>query len=117
MCSLGGFNRSDSMRLKILKECLGHEIRDFFKQLRRPRCVERSMGNHWTTGVLGLWCSCRDRASCTGVPAAADYRWEAGATPSRCLPKGPLPFQACPLRARHPAFFFDAPPLCCEGWG
>ena len=30
---------------------------------------------------------------------------------------GSLPVQACPLRTRHPAFFFDAPPLCCEGWG
>ena len=27
------------------------------------------------------------------------------------------PVQACPPRARHPASFFDAPPLCCEGWG
>ena len=28
-----------------------------------------------------------------------------------------MPLQACPPRARHPACFFDAPPLCCEGWG
>jgi hypothetical protein len=27
-----------------------------------------------------------------------------------------VPLQACPPRDRHPAFFFDAPPLACEGW-
>ena len=40
--------------------------------------------------------------------SGASRRERAGATPSCCLPVGSLPFQACPLRARHPASFFDA---------
>ena len=51
---------------------------------------------------------------------ASDSDW----TPSRCeltLTSRSQAFrmsrQACPPRARHPAYFFDAPPLCCEGWG
>jgi len=53
-------------------------------------------------------------------PPASDSDW----TPSRCelaLKSSDqafrVPLHACSPRERHPAFFFDAPPLCREGWG